>query len=242
MTASRFLLVPVLLTLILGTALAEPPVAEKEQPAAAPAADGPSDQERDEVKAMVAELRSEASRIRNLEWKFDVEADLLSRDQLRANMVEMVKEELKPEELERDTRILRRVGLLADDEDPLKLALDMMQEMVGGYYNPKTKKLYLIQGLVGEGQRPVVLHELIHALEDQYIDLEKRMKEHEDDSDRTFAVQCIGEGSAEHARVMFQNAHPGLTEAYMKAQQNPDMMRALLVSLSARIRQMRDDR
>ena len=51
----------------------------------------------------------------------------------------------------------------------------MLQEMVAGYFDPDAKRLYLIAGVNGEAQRPVILHELIHALEDQYYDLKKRV-------------------------------------------------------------------
>ncbi|MFV1958774.1 MAG: hypothetical protein ACC662_05105, partial [Planctomycetota bacterium] len=167
----------------------------------------------------------EAARIRGLEWKEVVPADLLTREQLQANLEKMVAEEIEPEEIERDTRILRRLGLLGPDEDPLAMILEMQREMVAGYYNPKEKKLYLVEGMIGEGQKPVILHELIHALEDQYIDLEKRAKRWKEDANRLFAEKCVEEGSAEHARGLYEKARPEAARAYRASQMDPEMMK-----------------
>ena len=80
----------------------------------------------------------------------------------------------------------RRLGLLAADEDPIAMTLEaFLEQGIAGYYDPKTKRhFYVIDGLSGEGQRPTILHELVHALEDQYFDLEKQVEPLEKDGDR----------------------------------------------------------
>ena len=213
---SRVLLALLLVATAVLPALAEP---ETETEPAAPAA--PADAEREAVLKFVDELREEAASIRGLEWKEFVPADLLTRDQLEKNLIEMVKSEITPEELERDTKILRRMGMLGPDEDPFELMLEAMKEMIGGYFHPEEKKLYLIAGMTGEAQKPVILHELIHALEDQYYDLKARTDPFEDDPDRLFAEKCLTEGSAEYARERYQEAHPDVAKLYMQEQQNP---------------------
>jgi len=218
------------LTLLLGALVAARPAVagEEEVPAGTPRA--ASDEEREAVRRMVAELRADASRLRGLEWKKDVPADLLTRDQLRANFEALVKEEMKPEELARDTRIVRRLGLLEPDEDLLALAMSMMEEMVAGYYNPKEGHLYLIEGMAGDAQRPVILHELIHALEDQHLGLQGRTERWKEHSDRLFAEKCVEEGSAEHARELYQRENPEITKLFLADQANPaNLMRQLKV-------------
>jgi hypothetical protein len=199
-----------LATLLVGAARAK-----AEDPA------GPTEQEREALRKMVAELREEASKIRGLAWKRDVPADLLSRAQLRENFLKEIEEEYTPEELERDTKVLRRLGLLTAHEDPIQLQLDMFQEMAGGFYDPKVGKLFIIEGMAGEAQKPVILHELVHALEDQWFDLELRVRPLEYDPDRLFAEKCLEEGSAEHARELYQKAHPDIDKLYNDAQSDP---------------------
>ena len=181
--------------------------------------------ERDKILSYVAEMRKEAARIRGLEWKFDVPVDLLTRDQLRERMVQMMEEEVTPEERERDTRIMRRMGLIGPDEDPYEMMKEALQEMVAGFYDPEKKCLFLIEGLSGEGQKPVLLHELIHALEDQYIDLKARSERYKEDGDKLFAEKCLGEGSAEHAVAIYLKENPRIRRLFLEGQRDPEQAR-----------------
>lgn len=195
-----------------------PPAPPAPPPAAAPA---PSDAERLQVQAMVDELREEAAKIRGLAWKFRVPADLVTRKQMREDFMSQIDVEYPPAKRERDTSILRRIGMLGPDQDIITLYMDFMEAGVAGYYDPKQKHLRIVEGLAGPEQKPTILHELVHALEDQYYDLEKRTKPYEEDGDRLFAEKCIVEGSAEHARALYEKAHPELAEVFARAQQNP---------------------
>jgi hypothetical protein len=177
------------------------------------------------VRKFVDDLRAEASRIRGLPWKHDVPADLLSRDQMVELFRKELDEEYPPEERQRDDKILRRLGLLQPDEDIVKLTLILMREGVAGLYDPKTKRMYLIEGVSNEGQRPTILHELIHALEDQHFDLRARVEPYEDDNpNRVFAELCIQEGSAEHARALYEKDNP---DAAKKAREEEQSMEDL---------------
>lgn len=205
----------------------------EDAPAPAPApAEGPSAEERAAIKAMVDELRAEAARIRGLEWKFEVPADLVSRKQMREDFMKQVDEEYPPAKRDRDIAILRRTGLLGPDQDLIGMFMDFMEAGVAGYYDPKKKHLRIVEGLAGPEQKPTILHELIHALEDQYYDLEKRVKPYEDDSDRMFAEKCITEGSAEHARALYEAAHPDLAAVFARARENPKAAEAQMKALS----------
>ena len=169
---------------------------------------GPSEKDRARVKELVSELSKITAEIRGLEWKRPVEADLLTRDQMKVKMRTLIKEQVDANELERDTRILRRLGMMAEDEDPLQIALEMVTSMAGGFYDPEEKKLYLLAGQAPDAQKPTIVHELLHALEDQYMDLGKREKELKDNSDGMFAFKCILEGSAEQARLIYEERNP----------------------------------
>ena len=204
---------------------------DKAPPAPAPQVDGPDEAQRAKVKQIVDELREEAAKIRGLAWKHDVPADLLTRAQLKVKLEEMIKEDFKPDDYARDVKILRRMGLLTPDEDPLEISKRFLEKGIAGFYNPKTKRLYLIDGLSGDGQRPTILHELIHALEDQYIDLEKTQKAVEEDSDRIFAVKCAIEGSAETARALYEKDHPAVAILSRKEQAAGQNMKDLQETL-----------
>jgi hypothetical protein len=196
------------------------PAARAEEPTPAR---GPAEEERAAVRAMVEELREEASRLRGLPWKKEVPADLLSREQLAERLAAEIREEYSLEEEARDRKWLRRTGLLKPDQDLFGMQIEMLREFVAGYYDPKTDRLYCVEGASGEAQKPVILHELIHALEDQHFDLDARTRPLEDDPDRLFAEKCLGEGSAEVARLLYESANPRIAALGRQAMMDPAM-------------------
>ena len=79
------------------------------------------------------------------------------------------------------------------------MVLTMFQSAVAGFYNPETGDMYVIEGMDVIGQKPTIVHELIHALEDQHLDFQGASLPLMDNTDRTFAQTCVVEGSAEYA-------------------------------------------
>ena len=188
------------------------PAKPADEPAPAPKASdepaGPDAKTRAEVIRILDDLREEAAKLRGLAWKSKVVADLMTRPQLQRQLEAMIKDELDPKEYDRDLKVMRRLGMLTAEQDPLELTKTFLGAAIAGFYDPKTKKLYLIDGLTGDAQRPTILHELTHALEDQYIDLDKTQEEIKKDQDRTFAFKCAIEGSAETVRLIYEKDHP----------------------------------
>jgi hypothetical protein len=74
-------------------------------------------------------------------------------------------------------------------------------EQIAGYYDPETLTLYA----VSRGDRTslvvVLSHELVHALQHQYLPLDSIMK-NRDDADRTAAAQSVLEGQAQVVSMM----------------------------------------
>jgi hypothetical protein len=234
MTSSRTLALLLAAGLALApwaVALAEDP-APSAPPAPAPAPKGPSLEERAKVQAMVDELREEAAKIRGLAWKQVVPADLVTRAELRADFMEQIDVDYPKAKQDRDNAVLRRIGLLQPDQDIVGLTMEFMEAGVLGYYDPKKKHLRIVEGLVGPENKPTILHELIHALEDQYYDLEKRTKPYEEDGDRLFAEKCIVEGSAEVARKLYEKAHPDMADVFAKAEENPSAAAAQMKAIA----------
>lgn len=173
-----------------------------------------------EVRALVAELMPEVARLRGLEWKRPVPAFALPREKLSEHMLADLDTEYPADERERDDRVMHRLGLLAPDEKLLDLVLGMMRDMVAGFYDPKEGELYLIEGPVGEGMKPTLVHELTHALDDQHYDLDGMEEKHEDDPDRVFAGRCLFEGCAVRMQQLFEEENPKV--AYESLEQTAD--------------------
>ena len=193
---------------------------------------GPDAKTRAQVIKILDDLREEAAKIRGLAWKTKVEADLLTRPQLAKRLEEMIKDDFDPKEYDRDLKALRRLGLLTAQQDPIELTKKFLEVGIAGYYDPKTKKLYLIDGLTGDAQRPTILHELTHAIEDQYIDLEKTQDAIKKDQDKSFALKCAIEGSAETARAIYDEEHPEYQRLSQQEQLKSDTQKQLTKVLS----------
>lgn len=98
---------------------------------------------------------------------------------------------------------LKRLGLIPDTISLERLLLDVLEEQIGGYYDPRAKVLYIVEGTPEEAVGLTVSHELIHALQDQHLNLDSVMRATGDD-DRTAAAQAVLEGQAtyEGLRIM----------------------------------------
>lgn len=123
-----------------------------------------------------------------------------TREELRGYVEQRLDEELPPKELEGIRGTYVALGLIPDTLDIRSLLLDLYQEQVAGYYDPKSDKFYLVKGTPVEMLRPVLAHELVHALQDQHVDLDSLIAR-ERGNDRQTAAQAAIEGHA--TLVMF---------------------------------------
>jgi hypothetical protein len=51
--------------------------------------------------------------------------------------------------------------------------VSLLTEQIAGYYDSKTKTVNMLDWIAPDDQKPVLAHELTHALQDQHVDLEK---------------------------------------------------------------------
>ena len=73
--------------------------------------------------------------------------------------------------------------------------LDLYTEQIVGFYDPATKMLYVVDGAKPDQLGFVIEHELVHALQDQYTNLDSLLHIKGDD-DRVLAAQSVMEGQA----------------------------------------------
>ncbi len=86
-------------------------------------------------------------------------------------------EDKDAQRLRRSELVLKKFGLLPRDYDLQKFLVALLREQVAGYDDPKTRTGYKLPDRIdAEQQRPVMAHELTHALQDQsFAGLEKWM-------------------------------------------------------------------
>ncbi len=92
------------------------------------------------------------------------------------------------------------LGLLPDTMDLRKFMLAVLGEQVIGYYDPELEVLYVVKGADEKTVSITITHELVHALQDQYIDLDSLQKATKD-NDRLTAAQALIEGQAQFEQL-----------------------------------------
>jgi hypothetical protein len=112
-----------------------------------------------------------------------VKRKLTKRDEVQSYLEKSMKEDKDAKRLERSSAVLKKFGLIPRNFDLGSFLVAMLREQVAGYYDPKTKTVNLLNWLDAEQQKPVLAHELTHALQDQSFGIEKWMKGSVPDAD-----------------------------------------------------------
>jgi hypothetical protein len=118
-----------------------------------------------------------------------------SREQVRRYIDRKIQEEVPPAELRAFERAYRAFGLVPDTTDLRRLMLDLYSEQVAGFYDPDSSMLFVLRGADPVQLRFVLAHELVHALQDQYMSLNQILKLRRQ-NDRQMAGQAVAEGQA----------------------------------------------
>ncbi|HUF13711.1 MAG TPA: 2-amino-4-hydroxy-6-hydroxymethyldihydropteridine diphosphokinase [Longimicrobiales bacterium] len=153
-----------------------------------------------QLEAMIDSILPRIERVTGMPSRAEIRAERRGREELRQYLEQRMVEEMPAEELRRIQLLYQELGMLPDSLDLRALLLDLLTEQVVGYYDPPTKTLYLVQGADDATTREVLAHELVHALQDQYVDLDSLLSPGLE-NDRATAAQAAIEGHA--TLVMF---------------------------------------
>lgn len=156
----------------------------------------------DSLDAVIEEIALDVSAIRGIEFDGPVQYGIKTKDELREYLKKLIKEELPGDKLLADQKALAKFGLIPPDMHLETFLLELYTEQVVGFYDWRTKTLYLIDDIPENMLRPVISHELTHALQDQYVGIENLpiFREKEND-DRIMATQALLEGDANSVMI-----------------------------------------
>ncbi len=143
-----------------------------------------SSKEAKELFRSVDEILQFASQDTGLPIKHNVKRRLTKRNEVQSYIKKSMKEDKDAKRLERSSEVLKKFGLLPRNFDLPNFLVAMLREQVAGYYDVKTKTVNLLNWVDVEQQKPVLAHELTHALQDQSFDIEKWMKGSREDTDK----------------------------------------------------------
>src|SRR5262245_52338041 len=192
-----------------------------------PAAKAPVDQN---LQAVVDSVMPRLQVLAGLKKEAPLKLALQDRDSLRAYIEKRMTEELPDSTLNGVKATYVALGLIPADFDLKKTLLDLYAEQVVGYYDPTTKTLYVITGADPEQLRPVLVHELVHALQDQHVNLDSLIA-HERGNDHQTAAQAAIEGHATMVMVAYMAEQQ--TRAPVNLQTLPDIGESMRPTLEA---------
>jgi len=126
-----------------------------------------------ELFALVDQLMKFSSEETGLPVKSSVKRQLTSRGEVEHYLKEKFDEDESNRRLQRGEIVLKKFGLLDRDFDLKPFLLALLKEQIEAYYDSKTKTVNMLDWVSIDEQKPVLAHELTHALQDQHVELEK---------------------------------------------------------------------
>jgi hypothetical protein len=148
--------------------------------------------------ALADELLPIVQRLRVMVPKTAIRKGIKSREEITQFIQEGLADERQKNDLVDEKIVLQTLGLIPAEMDYEGFKLKLLAEQVGGFYNPGKKELFIAGWLSPEEQKPALIHELTHALQDQYFNLGRMMKQDNKmhNGDLSLAHQALAEGDA----------------------------------------------
>ena len=151
----------------------QPSAAAAPQAQTAPAAGKITPEQARQLFGLVDELIKFSSDETGLPIKSTVKRQITSRAAVESYLKQKFEEDESAKRMQRSEIVLKKFGLLDRDFALKPFLLALLKEQIEAYYDAKTKTVYMLDWVDIEEQKPVLAHELTHALQDQHSDLEK---------------------------------------------------------------------
>jgi len=169
------------------------------------------------IVATTEALLKETSELRKLSILREVKSGAQSRKDIETMILKNLDEETTPTEMHATEVLLRKLGLAPIDFQYRAAIVKVLTEQVAGYYDPKAREFYLADWIDLDGQKPVMAHELTHALQDQHFDLRRFEKWPKGDSDAELAAHALIEGDATLAMMVYMKNNPLVALAFIRS-------------------------
>jgi hypothetical protein len=169
------------------------------------------------VMAASEAVLKETSEIRQLAILRPVKSGAQSRAEIERMLVKNMDEDTTPEELRASEMTLKKLGMIPSDMQLRPFIISLLTEQVAGYYDPKAQQFYLAEWIDLDGQKPVMAHELAHALQDQHFNLRRFDKWPKGDADAELAAHALIEGDATLLMQYYIMRNPMRALAFMRS-------------------------
>lgn len=149
--------------------------------------------------------------LRNLKFKKPVPFEKQTLDDFEKFVRKEIREQIPPEQFASMMKGLRRLGMVTRDFELDDEMVKALLSQAAAYYDPDTERFYVLgAGLPAMVQNTIYAHELVHALQDQHFDLNKKMEAFTPkpgqirNDDAALALRYLVEGEATYVQTLYQ--------------------------------------
>jgi hypothetical protein len=147
------------------------------------------------LRKLASELLPDLAARSGLELREPVRLEMRSREELVRYLESKLDEELPEEEARATVEAYALFGLVPDTLDLREVLLALYTEQVAGFYEPDSTALFVMDDQPEALLEGLLVHELVHAVQDQWVDL-GALTDPKLGSDRATAAQAAIEGHA----------------------------------------------
>ena len=166
----------------------------------APACDRPKPKYEGPYATEVNEAIPMIEKAVGLPYKTLPKVETRSKEQVREFLLKQFADQHSEHDVAGQEAAYKLLGMIPDTLKLQAFLTSLLEEQIVGFYDPGTKVLYVVDGSATELVGTIVTHELIHALQDQYVSLDSVQKL-KDDNDRAEAAQSVFEGQAVYEQI-----------------------------------------
>lgn len=166
------------------------------------------------VVAATSEVLKETSVIRELPVLRAVKSGAQSRLQIERMLVSKLNQQVTTDEMHALEQSLKKFGLAPGSFTYRSFIVELLTEQVAGYYDPAAQRFHLADWIQLDAQKPVMAHELTHALQDQHFNLRRFENWPRGDSDAELAAHALVEGDATLAMMYYLAKNPAVALAF----------------------------
>lgn len=151
--------------------------------------------EQAQLEAWTESIKLEIEALRGMKFKRPVAVSTANLEQFSGYVKERIEQDTSPQDLEAQELVAKMLGVIPVEMSLMGTYMKMIESQVGGFYDPNTESFCLMEQFGGDLARVVLAHELTHALDDQYYDIDGTLAKIQKNSDQSTAYHAVVEGS-----------------------------------------------
>jgi hypothetical protein len=162
----------------------------------APTLPPPATAPRAEFLQAADEVLAQMSKLLSLPVLEPLKKSVRSREEIRAYLVESMRDDKDDAKRHADQKALEALGLIPKGYPLDQKLLTLLTEQIAGMYDPKSREFFIADWTDPADQRMIMAHELTHALQDQHFHIQKWEDAAKPNDDDELARDAVLEGSA----------------------------------------------